>query len=74
MNDLTDFYVIDDLEILQGEIDRILSLEYRLPADLSSELKRLRTSISNALSATRADSNSNSAFSRPTYAIPHPDQ
>ena len=64
MSDLADFYVIDDLEILHGEINRILSLEYRLPADLSSELQRLRTSISNVLSATRTDSDS--AFSRPT--------
>jgi hypothetical protein len=64
VSDLANFYVIDDLEILHEEIDRILSLEYRLPTDLSSELKRLRTSISNILSATRTDSNS--AFSRPT--------
>ena len=64
MSDLADFFVVDDLEILHEEIDRILSLEYRLPSDLRSELERLRTSISNVLSATRTDLNS--AFSRPT--------
>ena len=62
MSDLADFYVVEDLEILQEEIDRILALEYRLPSDLSSDLKRLRTSILNVLSATRTDSNA--AFSR----------
>ena len=63
MGDLTDFFVLDDLEILHDEINRILSLEYALPTDLLSELERLRTSISNVLSTMRTDSNA--ASSRP---------
>jgi hypothetical protein len=63
VSDLEYTHLIGDLELLREDIDCILLSNELLSADLRSELKDLRMSMSKILAAILADLDS--AFSRP---------